>query len=647
MADGAYIPRRKRRRTEPPTASTAIEDHQHIAISTYEASTTQETSWLRQERGIAVEGEDPIPPPTRSFSEISLSSGAISVLQSRGVTTPSAIQAQVLPCVFQGRDVVALAPTGSGKTLCYILPMVELLLRLLSEAAPHFPTVHMMPASPCALAMVPTRELVDQVVQDLATFFLNSTNPPVVGICGGVAVDDQLAELRQHANSPIAIVATPGRLLHLVQCHGATLSLGQISLLVVDEVDRVLDAPEMETQLREVLQLTNAVGRQTLLLSATLPVFLPRLARSAVLRPVTIRVDEANMATQAPFTLSNQASPVTMLALSTTSNVVHDVQFIRPAEKPSRLLRVLRATKQPPVLVFCNSRSSVERVARLLRNEQFHVAPLHGGQSQGYRTRALRAFRAGYVDVLVATDLASRGLDLPGVEHVVLFDMPHTIEDYVHRCGRTGRHPGGDVGASGVSGKATSFLTRECAIAMELKQVLRAARQPLPRELEVPRIFHHPVGTAKVKKHSTRMAFSLRLLLESKGAAELNLGDDFENDTCLSNAEVAIILDKQKVNYIEQKKMFTSMFKKTQSYVLEQKTQWPTKPLLSSFSLSFEHDDEVHQLEEFEIASLSNLNPEEVEEAVALIPSLPKHFTDHEIEEMLSLISRLTAQIFH
>ncbi|RAW43646.1 hypothetical protein PC110_g180 [Phytophthora cactorum] len=135
------------------------------------------------------------------------------------------------------------------------------------------------------------------------------------------------------------------------------------------------------------------------------------------------------------------------------------------------------------------------------------------------------------------------------------------------------------------------------------------------------------------------MAFSLRLLLESKGAAELNLGDDFENDTCLSNAEVAIILDKQKVNYIEQKKMFTSMFKKTQSYVLEQKTQWPTKPLLSSFV--------IHQLEEFEIASLSNLNPEEVEEAVALIPSLPKHFTDHEIEEMLSLISRLTAQIFH
>ncbi|EEY66239.1 DEAD/DEAH box RNA helicase, putative [Phytophthora infestans T30-4] len=443
MVDGAYFPRRKRR-----------------------------LSWQRQERGIVVDGEDPIPPPTHTFSDFSLPSDAISVLQSRGVTNPSAIQSQALPCVFQGRDIIALAPTGSGKTLCYILPIVGLLQRL--------------------------PKLVDQVVQDLVAFFPSSPNPPVVGICGGIAVDDQLAELRQHANNSVAIVATPGRLLHLVQSYGATLSLGQISLLVVDEVDRVLDAPEMETQLREILQFTNAVGRQTLLLSATLPVFLPRLARSAVLRPVTIRVDEANMPFQAPSVLSHQttsSAPMTILALSTTSNVVHDVQFVRPAEKPSRLLRVLRATKQPPVLVFCNSRSSVERVARLLRNEQFHVAPLHGGQSQGYRTRALRAFRAGYVDVLVATDLASRGLDLPGVEHVILFDIPHTIEDYVHRCGRTGRHPGGGLGDLDVSGKATSFLTRECAIAMELKQVLRAAKQPLPRELEVLRNFHHPVDT--------------------------------------------------------------------------------------------------------------------------------------------------------
>lgn len=499
-SDRAYMPRRKRRRAEPSAPITDTQDTNPIVPSTYEASATQEASWARQERGIVVEGEALIPPPISSFSELSLSPDAISVLQSRGVTYPSAVQAQTLPCISQGRDVVALAPTGSGKTLCYILPIIGLLQRQHSQPGPgfeHYSAMPRIPTSPCALVVVPTRELVDQVTQDLSSFFPNLTTPPVVGICGGVAVDDQLARLQQLANDAIVVVATPGRLLHLVQRHGAALSLGQISLLVVDEVDRVLEAPEMETQLRGVLQLANTVGRQTLLLSATLPVFLSRLARSAVLRPVTIRVDEASMPSQAPPPLSSCSSGTlaVTLALSTTSRVVHDVQFMRPAEKPSRLLRVLRATKHPPVLVFCNSRSSVERIARLLRNEQFHVAPLHGGQSQGYRTQALRAFRAGYVDVLVATDLASRGLDLPGVEHVVLFDIPNTIGDYVHRCGRTGRHPGGDTGGSDVSGKATSFLTRECVIAMELKQVLRAARQPLPRELEVPRRFQQPVNT--------------------------------------------------------------------------------------------------------------------------------------------------------
>ncbi|KAL3666589.1 hypothetical protein V7S43_008216 [Phytophthora oleae] len=490
MDNHAYVPRRKRRRAEPPVTPPAPEAHHSANKSNYEASASQETSWLRQERGIVVEGEGPIPAPIRSFLELSLPPETISVLHSRGVSVPSAVQAQALPCIVQHRDVVALAPTGSGKTLCYSLPMLVLLRSQPYPGVAVYPTMQMMPISPCALVVVPTRELVDQVVQDLASFFPKSSNPPIVGICGGIPVDEQLVQLRQHTSSAVAVVATPGRLLHLVQRHGSILSLGQVSLLAIDEVDRVLEVPEMETQLREILQAANASGRQTLLLSATLPAFLPRLARSAVLRPVTIRVEEANI----PAQMSSSSSPTTMLALSTGSNVVHDVQFMRPAEKHSRLLSVLRLTKQPPVLVFCNSRLSVERVARLLRNEQFHVAPLHGGQPQGYRTQVLRAFRAGYVDVLVATDLASRGLDLPGVEHVVLFDMPHTIEDYVHRCGRTGRHPGSNTGGSDVSGKATSFLTRECAIAMELKQVLRAARQPLPRELEVSRLFQPPTN---------------------------------------------------------------------------------------------------------------------------------------------------------
>ncbi|KAJ8556905.1 hypothetical protein ON010_g9061 [Phytophthora cinnamomi] len=533
MSDRAYVPRRKRRRAEPPAPSAGTQDQESIPPSSVEDSATQEASWARQERGIEVEGEGPIPPPIHSFSELSLSPAIISVLHSRGVTTPSAVQAQTIPCILQGRDVIALAPTGSGKTLCYILPLLGLLQRQHGSVFAPCPQVTTVPVSPCALVVVPTRELVDQVVQDLSAFFPSSSSPHVVGICGGVAVDEQVAHLKQNSNAIVAVVATPGRLLHLVQRHREALYLGQILLLVVDEVDRVLEAPEMETQLREILQLANTAGRQTLLLSATLPVFLPRLARSAVLRPVTIRVDEANMPSQAPSSWPSSSiqainsAPMAKLALSTSSSVVHDVQFMRPAEKLSRLLHVLRATKQPPVLVFCNSRSSVERMARLLRSEQFHVAPLHGGQSQGYRTQALRAFRAGYVDVLVATDLASRGLDLPDIEHVVIFDMPLTIEDYVHRCGRTGRHPGGDTGGGVVSGKATSFLTRE-------KEVNTGST----REID-------------------KMAFSSRPVMDSKDAAALNLGDDFEDDVCLSNAEVAIILEKQKANYLEQKKTFT------------------------------------------------------------------------------------------
>ncbi|KAG1700326.1 hypothetical protein DVH05_012127 [Phytophthora capsici] len=488
MDDHAYVPRRKRRRAEPPATPPASEAHQSVDSSIDEAVATQEASWLRRERGIVVEGESPIPGPILSFQELPLSSDAISVLHSRGVSTPSAVQAQALPCFFQRRDVIALAPTGSGKTLCYILPMLGLLCSQPYPGVAAYPT---MLASPCALVVVPTRELVDQVVQDLASFFPQSPYPPIVGICGGIPVDEQLAQLRQFANSAVAVVATPGRLLHLLQRHGSALSLGKVSLLAVDEVDRILEAPEMETQLRDILLLANFPDRQTLLLSATLPAFLPRLARSAVLRPITIRVDEANIQAQSSIT----SSSATTLALSAGSNVIHDVQFMRPAEKNSRLLSVLRATKQPPVLVFCNSRLSVERVGRLLRNEQFHVAPLHGGQSQGYRTQVLRLFRAGYVDVLVATDLASRGLDLPGVENVVLFDMPHAIEDYIHRCGRTGRRPGSDGGGS--TGKATSFLTRECSIAVELKQVLHAAKQPLPRQLEIPRLFQPPANSVQ------------------------------------------------------------------------------------------------------------------------------------------------------
>uniref|UniRef100_K3WQF6 RNA helicase n=1 Tax=Globisporangium ultimum (strain ATCC 200006 / CBS 805.95 / DAOM BR144) TaxID=431595 RepID=K3WQF6_GLOUD len=303
-----------------------------------------------------------------------------------------------------------------------------------------------------------------------------------LGVCGGVALHDHATHIRE-SHAPIDIVvATPGRLLHLIE--RSAISLQSLRYLVMDEVDRMLSV-EMEPQLREILRHSNAVKRQTLLWSATMPHFLDRLARSAVLNPIVVRV---GMGSQHTGTTSS---------LHVTQRVV----FMRAAEKKTKLLQVLRAIPRPPVLVFCNSHESVDFVTRVLLHEQFHVASLHGDKSQAYRFQVLAAFRDGYVDVLVATDLASRGLDFADVEHVIIFDMPHTIEDYVHRCGRTGRtrrleHQQASSAQEDdrIPGVVTAFLTVDCEIATELLQLLRETKQQIPAELQVPGRFrqrHH------------------------------------------------------------------------------------------------------------------------------------------------------------
>lgn len=405
---------------------------------------------------------------------------------------PTAIQMQAIPSILSGRDVVGLAATGSGKTLCFILPLLVLLEQQQQQSQHQMPYEHQTPlsrtATPTALIVVPTRELMEQIFHELRFFVtdtesnqpqqqkpssegqwvLHGTRFTALGVCGGIALHDHVRQIRQVGGSIDVVVATPGRLLHLIE--RASISLQRLKYLVMDEVDRMLDV-EMEPQLRQILHHCNAVGRQTLLWSATMPHFLDRLARSAVLNPITVRVG-----------MGKQRSGITSL------QVTQQVLFMRFAEKKTKLLQVLRTIPAPPVLVFCNSHESVDFVTRVLRHEQFHVASLHGEKSQSYRFQVIAAFRDGYVDVLVATDLASRGLDFADVEHVVIFEMPHTIEDYVHRCGRTGRrrHSGGSGEGSTTKGNVTAFLTIDCAIAKELKQLLQETKQPVPLELQMP-----------------------------------------------------------------------------------------------------------------------------------------------------------------
>ena len=360
---------------------------------------------------------------------------------------------------MSGRDVIGLAETGSGKTLAYTLPLAI----WLKEEPPK-----KRGESPVALIVVPTRELMQQIFRDVNNLLncicidthIAATQLPkpsgaiqykAAAICGGVSAQAQIQEIAAGVD---VIVATPGRLLDL--CDRGALSLLGIKYFVLDEVDRMLGMG-LEEQLRKVVALVTAESKpcQTLLFSATLPESLQRLARSAVVNPVEIQVGATHV---------------------TAPNIKHQVLFLHTYEKPRKILEILRQTEFPPVIVFASSIQAVDFLVRHLRKEQFHVAGLHSEKGQEYRFKLMTGFKNGKVDVLVATDLASRGLDIPEVTHVINYDIPDTIEDYIHRCGRTGR--------MSRHGLATSFLTLDCKIAAELRDLLEALEQPLPKELE-------------------------------------------------------------------------------------------------------------------------------------------------------------------
>lgn len=404
-----------------------------------------------------------MPAPIKSFTDLRLDEKVIEYLKNENFLRPTPIQMQSLSCALSGRDVIGLAETGSGKTLAYCLPLAI----LLKKRPPRMPS-----ENPVALIVVPTRELMQQihvsverllraVLYDAGSFgeptfdcTPSNRNSPLcykgAAICGGVSIQSQITQIERGVD---VVVSTPGRLIDL--CDRGALILSDISYFAMDEVDRML-AMQLEEQLRKIVALVTLQRQpcQALLFTATLPESLERLARSAVIDPIEIQVGPAHV---------------------TASNIEHRVVFLHSYEKPAKLLEVLRETSFPPVIVFSSSIEGVDFLVRHLRKEQFHVAGLHSEKSQDYRFKLTAAFKAGKVDVLLASDLASRGLDIPEVTHVVNYDIPNTIEDYIHRCGRTGR-----MARHGV---ATSFLTLDCKIAGELRDLLEALEQPVPKEL--------------------------------------------------------------------------------------------------------------------------------------------------------------------
>ena len=347
------------------------------------------------------------------FRELGVSDTICVALEAAGIYTTFPIQALTLPIALGGHDIIGQARTGSGKTLGFGIPLLQ---RLQDEPQAD-------PKAPRALVVVPTRELAIQVADDLR-MASSGLGTRVLTLYGGRAYEPQIEALRAGVD---VVVSTPGRLLDLVgQRH---LSLGEVRTLVLDEADKMLDLgflPDVE----RILQLTPA-ERQTMMFSATMAGEVVTLARRHLRRPTHVRAETIDAPAPVP---------------TTEQHVFRTHQL----DKIEVLARVLQADGRGLTLVFCQTKRAADQVAGALATRGFAVATVHGDLGQGQRERALRAFRSGKVDVLVATDVAARGLDVEDVTHVVNYECPDDEKAYLHRIGRTGR--------AGKDGVAVTFV---------------------------------------------------------------------------------------------------------------------------------------------------------------------------------------------
>ncbi|MBB6610382.1 DEAD/DEAH box helicase [Pontibacter sp. Tf4] len=352
-----------------------------------------------------------------SFSSFGLSSSLLKGIQALGYSSPYPVQQQAIPAILKGRDVLGIAQTGSGKTAAFALPILEKLLK--QPVATN--------RSVKVLVLVPTRELAMQVEE---TFYNLSIHLPhkikTMAVYGGVSINPQMMKLSGTA----VLVATPGRLLDLVD-HNAV-KLSEVEVLVLDEADKMLNLGFKE-EMDRVFSLLPA-RRQNLLFSATLGGDIQTIVATQLHNPVTIEVE----------------------AEASVPELIDQVAYQVSAEKKGPLLRYLiRRENMEQVLVFASSIRTADNIVGKLKKNGIEAAALHGDKSQGARTEVLKQFKAGKIRVLVATDLASRGIDIKFLPYVINYELPRSPKDYVHRIGRTGR--------AEASGKAISLITPEDA----------------------------------------------------------------------------------------------------------------------------------------------------------------------------------------
>jgi ATP-dependent RNA helicase RhlE len=335
------------------------------------------------------------------FNELGLSPKFEPLFKKHNFVRPTPVQAQAIPAVLSGRDVVASAETGSGKTAAFLLPIIT---KLLGEKKSGGTRV---------LVLVPTRELALQV-DSVAKQFAHPLGIRSFPVYGGVGYVPQEEALK---NGTDIIIATPGRLLDHHQQHKTR--FGELSFLVLDEADRMLDMGFYPDVRRIVLALPKK--RQNLLFSATISDAVMRLANQILHDPVRVAVTPHEQPTVLPV------------------GITHAVYPVRQERKTDLLLHLLGQAKMPSVLIFTRTKHRAERLARRLLQEGYGVGLMHGDRTQGQRVAALEGFRRGRFQLLVATDIAARGLDVEKISHVINYDLPMTPEDYIHRVGRTAR----------------------------------------------------------------------------------------------------------------------------------------------------------------------------------------------------------------
>ena len=347
-----------------------------------------------------------------SFSSFALSPELLEATLKQGYTIPTPVQQQAIPRILAGKDLIAIAQTGTGKTAAFTLPMLQ---NLLSSDRIH-------PKAPRALILTPTRELALQVFQAVQVYG-KDTGITALVLHGGVSYDPQLEKIQAGVD---VIVATPGRLRD--HMHQKNVRLADVELLVLDEADRMLDMGFAE----DVDFIISRCGkqRQTLLFSATFSDEVRKLSQKYLRRPESIEVTPQKM---------------------TAQGVVHTIHPVDPGRKLDLLFEVVHKHLQEQILVFARTKDRVDEVAKDLESRGLVVMATHGDRTQAHRTKAMARFKEGKIQILVATDIAARGIDTSDLGLVINYELPNLAEDYVHRIGRTGR--------AGKSGLAVSLVT--------------------------------------------------------------------------------------------------------------------------------------------------------------------------------------------